>query len=70
MRICSLLISLFFLAGFARADTPDLTIERIFASPDLSGPSLRQADPRCARPTSRRPATGSPSCAVVRMIAI
>jgi dipeptidyl-peptidase 4 len=44
MSIRSLLISLFLVAGIARAETPELTIERIFASPDLSGPSLRQAE--------------------------
>jgi dipeptidyl-peptidase-4 len=35
---------LLLLAISAVADEPELTIERIFASPDLSGPTLRQAE--------------------------
>ncbi len=44
MNTRSVLISLLLVAGIARAESPELTIERIFASPDLSGPSLRQAE--------------------------
>ncbi|TVQ34215.1 MAG: S9 family peptidase [Wenzhouxiangella sp.] len=39
LTICTLL-----LGGSASAATPEMTIERIFASPDLSGPTLRQAE--------------------------
>jgi dipeptidyl-peptidase-4 len=39
LLMCALLLS-----GQAVADRPDLTIERIFSSPDLSGESLRQAE--------------------------